>query len=630
MLLLSFLVLTGIRAQSESCFLLQEQNEGLLQVYALNKLITTNTSLSIHDICKGAQIAGVSIDAKIQRTSINYHVRVVAKDIKGKEYQIIEAFKELWDEGEFDIQNYCEESSLLGGVVLDSIKVFLDNATIRVTKIHLAIQASNHTNITAKTEKEDLRRKQAETIVNKINDYNKSNNKLWVAGLTKLSYKSYEEKKKLFNIGNGLFLDGFEYYVGGIFEIPSEDTKGVKRASNLSINGSTSSYVENFDWRCRHGKDWTTPIKSQGESSYCVAFASTATLESLVNIYKNNKIDLSLSVQEIGCCASDCENVYDEGMLDIEALDYLKYNGVCDSLSYPFADEPGHVCESDSIIPQMRIYISDYSMVPYNPDSIKKALIHKGPLLSGYRGHAMSLIGYGKVNAGDSLFYYMWVNGNPTLSYIIIQDDDPRIGKTFWIFKNSLVDNGYSKNGYTYLLYGLDEYVEECYSYTLPSYPANEVLCLDEDGDGLYNWGLGSKPSNCPPWVPDIEDGDDSNINYGAIDYYGNLEELPQGITINTPQTYSSNSSTQYRLGIVNGGILTITGTTTLTGDSSIRVCEGGILIIDGGILQNADLTLVPGSTLIIKNDGVINMATEKAFEAPEGAIVNIESGEIF
>ena len=82
-------------------------------------------------------------------------------------------------------------------------------------------------------------------------------------------------------------------------------------------------------------------------------------------------------------------------------------------------------------------------------------------------------------------------------------------------------------------------------------------------------------------------------------------------------------------MGIVNGGTLTITGTTTLTGNAKIRVCEGGTLIIDGGTLQNADITLVPGCTVIVRNNGKINMASGKDFVAPEGAVINIESGEI-
>ena len=119
------------------------------------------------------------------------------------------------------------------------------------------------------------------------------------------------------------------------------------------------------------------------------------------------------------------------------------------------------------------------------------------------------------------------------------------------------------------------------------------------------------------------------NINYGSLDSYGNLDVLPAGTTIKTPVTYSSNSSTSYRLGIVNGGILTITGTTTLTGNARIRVCEGGTLVVDGGTIQNADITMVPGSTEILRNSGKRKMASGKDFDAPNGVTVNLESGEI-
>ena len=54
-----------------------------------------------------------------------------------------------------------------------------------------------------------------------------------------------------------------------------------------------------------------------------------------------------------------------------------------------------------------------------------------------------------------------------------------------------------------------------------------------------------------------------------------------------------------------------------------------GQLKVDGGTLQNADITLIPRCTVILRNNGVINMAPGKVFNAPEGANVIIESGEI-
>ena len=49
----------------------------------------------------------------------------------------------------------------------------------------------------------------------------------------------------------------------------------------------------------------------------------------------------------------------------------------------------------------------------------------------------------------------------------------------------------------------------------------------------------------------------------------------------------------------------------------------------NGGTLQDADITLVPGCMVIIRNNGKINMTQGKEFQAPVGAIVTIESGEI-
>jgi len=160
-------------------------------------------------------------------------------------------------------------------------------------------------------------------------------------------------------------------------------------------------------------------------------------------------------------------------------------------------------------------------------------------------------------------------------------------------------------------------------------YSDSDIVCEDVDGDGYYFWGVGSKPSHCPSWVPNTPDGDDSNINYGPIDAYGNLQSLPAGTTIKTAVTYNSNNTIAQHLGVVSGGIITVKATSTMSGNGKIRVCEGGKLIVDGGILQNADIELVPGCQVIIKNNGKINMASGKTFDAPEGAVVEIPYGAI-
>jgi hypothetical protein len=42
-----------------------------------------------------------------------------------------------------------------------------------------------------------------------------------------------------------------------------------------------------------------------------------------------------------------------------------------------------------------------------------------------------------------------------------------------------------------------------------------------------------------------------------------------------------------------------------------------------------ANEKMAPGSTVILRNGGKINMASGKDFDAPNGVTVNLESGEI-
>ena len=160
-------------------------------------------------------------------------------------------------------------------------------------------------------------------------------------------------------------------------------------------------------------------------------------------------------------------------------------------------------------------------------------------------------------------------------------------------------------------------------------YSDSDIVCSDADGDGYYFWGLGPKPSHCPSWAPDTPDGDDSNNGYGPIDAYGNLQVLSGGITINTSVTYNSDITIARNLEIVNGGILTVTATSTMSGNGKIKVYNGGKLIVDGGSLQNADIEMLSGSQVIIKNSGKINMASGMTFNAPAGVIIDIPYGSI-
>ena len=110
----------------------------------------------------------------------------------------------------------------------------------------------------------------------------------------------------------------------------------------------------------------------------------------------------------------------------------------------------------------------------------------------------------------------------------------------------------------------------------------------------------------------------DLDVEYSAFFAPQNRPKNRQKIKLNHVSDFTRNR------------ILTITGTVTMTEQSIIRVCEGGTLVIDGGTLLNANLQLISGCHLIIRNNGCIRVPSGSTYNTPVGAIVDIESGSIY
>ena len=637
------MLLGYIPSVAKDCFKLAD---GKGQINTVKWELVTSKTTSIPFQTEPSSIGGLAVSGSIVKYSNDYLVRMVLVDKEGHEHLIMEEYNAVNDECEFYFENYCEETAILNAVSPDSIRIYVWNALVSICDIQYRIAFAKMSDKNAFMKLfNDIRGEQLAIKVNKINIYNYNNKKLWRAGVTSISLMRYEERKGLLGFPDEASTGGYEFYTDGFFEIGDEEC-----ANNTPLTRN-NNYIGEFDWRLRHGKNWITPNKHQGHSGYCYFFTCVACTEALTNLYFNKQLNVNLSEQELACC-SGINNPYDNGILyDTtymrKPLDYLITNGVCDSIAYPFVDSVA-TCRSSEITPNELIKIGGYKLIDNtNEDSLKRALIKHGPLVSGVRywgynpngttwhiNHAMLIVGYGQLHVGDTIYYWIESNGYIDGKYVVTPDD-PRVGQTYWIYKNSYgLDGDSARLGYKYIIhYNYARSMNYTYYLKPPiismNHSDNEIVCEDADGDGLYFWGIGDKPAHCPSWVSDTPDGDDSNINYGSIDEYGNLDVLPTGYTIKDPLTYSLNNSISYRLGIVNGGIYTITGTMTMIGDSKIRVCEGGVLIVDGGTIQNADITMVPGCTVIIRNNGKINMALGKTFEAPLGATVTIESGEI-
>lgn len=542
-------------------------------------------------------------------------IRIILMDDYGYEYLVYQCFPALTDRNDISFVGTAIETAHLDGITPKSLKVEVKNAQVVINKLHFVEQNEYEKENTKNAY--ELQKRQNKHIVDMLNQTLERRGMTWRAKQTSMSMMTYEEKKDMFG-GENPMMYGFEYYGGGIFVMP-----GASRRMKPT-ESSSEPYVSEWDWRNRHGRNWMTPVKYQGDCGSCWAFSSIGTFESYINLYFNQLINLDLSEQEILSCANagNCRR----GWLFL-ALSYIKSNGVVPEACFNYTaqkdtcvnkcDDPGDILSIDN-------YISAYTTVE---DSIKRMLF-KSPICFGILPwrHFVVLSGFKEIHAGD----YCFTSNNSSYT-VPIPASSPFVGHPAWLIKNSLGES-WGDNGFGYVAMSLsDAYSIFKLSGRVSSlvYSDSDIVCEDRDGDGYYFWGIGSKPTNCPSWVPDEPDGDDSDINWGPINEYGYLQQLSCGTTINTSLVFTGNQAISCNLGIVNGGSLTINGIATITDDANIRVCEGGTLIVDGGTIQDANLTLVPGCALILRNGGIIRMASGKTFEAPVGAIVSVESGEI-
>ena len=596
----------------------------------------------------GRSITGLCINGKINKESDEYLVRIVLIDTKGDEYLLLESYDLINNNPEICLDNYCEETALLGGVIPKEIKIIVNHATLEINSFGYIEDrdGDSHNEDFLLRERNDIRKKQICRIVDNINAYNIEHKKLWIAVQTELSLLSWKERKRVMGLkSDDCYTWGFEYYGGGIIDIgfpKKEDGNG-----KIRTRSSNSSFVSSFDWRNRHGINWMTPIRNQISDGACWAFTAVGVVEAVANLYYNQKIDFDLSEQEVISCTDNSIGTIQNGGFSWKALGWIAENGVSNEEAFPYSntDEP---CSNKGIATEC-VFINDTVPVLHyynNPDTVKKYLIEKGPMASGIRywyyspylhtyvangGHAMVLTGYNEIVA-DSVIGLI---NKDSISNYSIPDSSPLEGENYWIFKNSL-NTGFlnSHNGYAYVYFYDDDCFRMPYYIKTPIYSSHytfsDIACVDRDGDGYYTWGLGLNPYNHYPWALSGPDGDDSNPDYGPLDQTGAptlIDYTSQSMI--TGSTSYSNTVISSDTVIMPGATLTITGTVTLDTNVNLTVRPSGTLIIDGGTLQNAYLLLNSGCHVYVNNGGQIVMRSGRPFNYPKGSDIHISNGHI-
>lgn len=511
------------------------------------------------------------------------------------------------------------------------MKVIVEDATLRIDKIQVSdIVMKSKSN----AEKRSISLNQAAAKAHKINQAHAKNGGTWFAGVTDMALLPYKSKKVLFG-GDDYNSRGFEYYVSGFFVDEDDSEEEIVSYSSTENN----NYPSEFDWRNRHGIDWTTPVKHQDTGGGCWAFTAVGAVEILTNLYFNQKLDLDLSEQDVISCSGAGTNQY--GGWPEPALGYIASNGVVNEECFPFANADLS-CNEKCSNPSERIKIGGFTRIlPRTEEKLKESIIFKGPLTSGYNTkwhHAMVLVGYGVIKEGDYIFKDTenwesngWAN--------TIQAGNPLIGKTYWIFKNSYGTNFWTNvpgTGYVYMVFkNLNNILSQNTSISLPItsliYTESDRVCEDRDGDGYYNWGIGPKPSTCPTCAPEEPDGDDSNPNLGSMDEYGNCTVItPLTENITTSQTWDINRTLCRNITIQPGITLTIAATATIFSSCyTITINNGGKLILSGGTINDGNIIAQRGSEITILNNGKILLGNYDNLDMQLGSILNLEHGEI-
>jgi C1A family cysteine protease len=160
-----------------------------------------------------------------------------------------------------------------------------------------------------------------------------------------------------------------------------------------------------FDWRDTDGPDqndinenWMTPVKNQGNCGSCWAFGAVGTYEANYKIKtKDSTFNIDLSEQQLTSNSGDCCFMCGDcnGGSAVGAFMYIKDKSIGTENCFPYTASTVE-CNLCSEYRSNTYTLTNYERVPADFQSIKRALICKGPLSVGSNtwSHAIVLVGY--------------------------------------------------------------------------------------------------------------------------------------------------------------------------------------------------------------------------------------------
>jgi C1A family cysteine protease len=253
----------------------------------------------------------------------------------------------------------------------------------------------------------------------------------WIAGETSVSSLSADERAGLC----GVPLEVMEW------ERLQADQQDAKVSTNYT-------YPRALDWRNLGGRDWTTPIRNQGGCGSCVAFGTTAAVESRLEIARSDP-DLNPDLSEADLFYCGCVNCCGTGWSPSSAMNFSRDTGIVAEACYPYTarNQACNLCtnwqENVTRIPGWFGLTSAADM--------KQALSDHGPF------EATMLVYDDFYQYSGGVYRHTWgdLEGGHAVAIVGYNDDEG-----YWIAKNSW-GTSWGEAGWFKIAYGecgIDDY----------------------------------------------------------------------------------------------------------------------------------------------------------------------------
>ncbi len=187
----------------------------------------------------------------------------------------------------------------------------------------------------------------------------------WIAGATSVSSLSREAKMR---------------HLGLV--VPEDEKKNIREmmereSARAGEPGNVAIYPAQWDWRNVSSKNWTTPVRDQKQCGSCVAFATVATIESNLEIFKRDP-DLNPNLSEADLFFRGCGNCCGRGWNFVPALKYAQASGIPDENCFPYEGDQTSSCpDRDKRIVKIE------SWKALSSSHAKEWVATRGPVIAG-------------------------------------------------------------------------------------------------------------------------------------------------------------------------------------------------------------------------------------------------------